>query len=436
MSPLESVCVIGLGQIGLPAAILLAECGLKVTGVDIRDDWIGQLDAGTAAMDEPGLTERYVAARQKELTFATKPVPSDVFLIAVPTPVKNYTADLSLVEDAVVSLLPVLHKNNLLILESTVPPMTTDVWMSKLLKKHRWDPASLDIAHCPERVLPGSVLAELIGNARIVGGTTPQATERAGSLYRLFVKGEILETTAVNAETAKLMENTYRDVNIALSNELVKISSVLPIEPLEIIRMANYHPRVQLLQPGPGVGGHCIAVDPYFLVEKAIHHTPLIQKARTINDKMPYHVASRVLELISTIADPKVAVFGLAYKGNVSDTRESPALRVLEYLVREGIRLALHDPKLSEPKSFFGLACTSAGHAAENSDLLLVLADHEEFRDGINDALISRMRRPLVVDTRNILTEDKLGGAVLLNFNNLFSSLRTPQREQGKAGVH
>lgn len=422
--PIQSVCVIGLGYVGLPTAVLIADSGLRVTGVDIREEWISELSSGNMPLDEPGLQARFLRAVSKGLTFSTKPVMADVFVIAVPTPVHaDRLANLDLLESAVASIVPVLKERDLIVIESTIPPTTTDRWLPEVLRRHGWDDVSrLDVAHCPERILPGRIMHELVHNARIIGGTTPRATMRASSLYRMFVDGKLLETNAVNAEMTKLMENTFRDVNIALSNELVKISSVLPIEPLEIIRMANYHPRVHLLQPGPGVGGHCIAVDPYFIVEKALNETPLIQTARHTNATMPEFIAKRLLQLLTGIPSPKIAVFGLAYKGNVADTRESPSLEIVKLLSsRPHVRLNLHDPMVHPNSIFHGHSNMTAIEAASNADMLIVLTDHACFGESINDALLALMRTPLVVDTRNCIRKESITGGTVINFDSLFA---------------
>lgn len=279
-----------------------------------------------------------------------------MFIIAVPTPNdQDQKANLSYVHSAIQSILPVVRKDNVIIVESTIPPRTMDDVVAPLFEAAGWNvKEDLFLAHCPERVLPGRILIELIENTRIVGGCTSQAAYRAAEVYRKVVTGEVIETSALSAEMSKLMENTYRDVNIALANELAKISDKLGVDALEVIQLANCHPRVQLHLPGPGVGGHCIPVDPYFIIEKAAAESPLMTQAREINNSMPQFVVDHV----SKIVEPrgKIAVLGLTYKGNTDDVRESPAMEIVRLLSKEGYVLSMHDPHVRQEKVEFPLA--------------------------------------------------------------------------------
>lgn len=404
----ERCCVVGLGYIGLPTAAVFADRGWDVLGVDVDPHVVTTVNQGGVHIEEPGLPE--LLRRQVEsgrLRAALAPEAAEVFIIAVPTPVDvDKRANLNYVKEAVHSLLPVLAPGNVIIVESTIPPRTMDDYVAPMLTEAGWRIGeNLFLAHCPERVLPGRILHELIQNHRIVGGVDKASTLRAVQVYRTVVQGEVMETEAVTAEMTKLMENTYRDVNIALSNELVQISDRLGIDAWEVIRLANYHPRVQLHQPGPGVGGHCLAVDPYFITEKAPTEARLIRTARRINSNMPAYVANRILEAVRGIDTPKVALFGLAYKGNVDDVRESPALAVWEILSKEpGIQVVAHDPIVPAKKVSIPLA--GEEEALRDADCLVILTDHTPFAHLEGKRLALLMRTPFILDTKGILKLD------------------------------
>lgn len=396
----NKLCVVGLGYIGLPTAAVFAENDWEVTGVDIDPIAVDEINRGKAHIKENGLDE--VVGRVVEegkLVARMSPVEADVFIIAVPTPHnEDLTANLHYVENAIKSLLPVLKKDNIIIVESTIPPRTTRDVVEPILRQAGFISGDdIYLAHCPERVLPGKILVELYENNRIVGGINTVSAKRAADVYRTFVKGKVIETTAESAEMAKLMENTYRDVNIALANELTKISEGLDIDALEVISLANEHPRVNIHQPGPGVGGHCLAVDPYFIIEKANEKARLISEARSINNSMPQFVINQVKKV--TDKSSKIAVCGLAYKGNVDDVRESPAIKVVEELLSENYEVQIYDPHVKQEKVGFKLSTYQ--EALQDADIMLILTDHKEF-ENLNWMDISLlMRTPIVVDTKN-----------------------------------
>ncbi|MFC0613384.1 nucleotide sugar dehydrogenase [Scopulibacillus daqui] len=404
---MEKVCVIGLGYIGLPTAAIFAKAGYHVLGVDINNKIVSTLTKGNIHIEETGLRKVVTEAVQSgKLKADIKPAPSDVYIIAVPTPVHDdNTANIDAVIQAVQSILPYLRKGNIVIVESTVPPGTIQDVVVPMLKKAGWVLENNDIylSYCPERVIPGNILHELIHNTRIVGGYTREAASESAKVYRKVVKGEVLETEAAAAEMAKLMENTYRDVNIALANELVKISKKLNINAHEVIRLANKHPRVNIHQPGPGVGGHCIAVDPYFIVEKAENEAKLIKLARDINQSMPSFVASHVKLLISHIENPKVALLGLAYKGNSDDIRESPAIQVYRLLKNlNGIRINIYDPYIKQEN--INIDLVSLDKALSEAHLAVVLTDHKEFKQFDAQLFIKNMKTPVIFDTRDCIS--------------------------------
>ncbi len=397
---MKNVCVLGLGYIGLPTAVMLAGSGYIVTGVDINKEIVDKINHGGIHISEPHLSERVAdAVSRGRLRAAHKPESADVFIIAVPTPfTPDKKADLSYVADAAESIVPCLKKGDLVILESTVPPRTTlDVLLPILAKSGLRVGSELFVAFCPERVLPGNILEELVKNDRVVGGINESSAVLARDLYASFVEGEIYLTGATTAEITKLMENTYRDVNIALANEFALIAENIGVNVWEAIEFANRHPRVNIHQPGPGVGGHCIAVDPWFIVEKADGLARLIETSRHINDHMPSHVARTILELTRGIHSPKAALLGLTYKANVNDCRESPSVEIAHQLESQGIRLGIYDPLAKDGRT------VPLSEALYRADLLVLLVNHDDFRF-INPAKVAPlMRRRLVFDTRNVL---------------------------------
>ena len=400
-----NVCILGLGYIGLPTAAVLAAHGARVHGMDVNPRVVDTINRGEIHIVEPEL-DAFVrsAVASGRLTAHLQPQPADVFIIAVPTPFKDdHKPDLSYVDSATLALAPVLAAGNLVILESTSPVGTTER-VSALLAQARpdlriaLDADSTDIdvcvAHCPERVLPGQVIRELVENDRIVGGITNACTERAVAFYGAFVKGQCLATTARTAEMCKLTENAFRDVNIAFANELSLICETMQVDVWELIRMANRHPRVNILQPGCGVGGHCIAVDPWFIVDSAPAQARLIRTAREVNDYKPQHVVSTTLATAKELGARKIAVLGLAFKPDIDDLRESPALQIALALSRQH-GLMIVEPHVDTLPAALAAApgCTLVplDTALREAELLLVLVRHSAFLAPLRDDVRARV---------------------------------------------
>ncbi|MCP3739688.1 nucleotide sugar dehydrogenase [Rossellomorea sp. BNER] len=415
----KTMCVVGLGYIGLPTAAMFAKADWDVTGVDINSIAVEKLNRGEVHIEEVGLGELVKEVVSKgNLKAQLEPTSAECFIIAVPTPHNDdHTANLNYVVSATKSILPFLNKGNTIIVESTIPPRTMDDVVAPILNGNGWVVGEdIYLAHCPERVLPGRILIELVENTRIVGGINDISAQKATEAYRSFVKGDILITSAVSAEMSKLMENTYRDVNIALANELAKISEKLEINALEVIDLANRHPRVNLHCPGPGVGGHCLAVDPYFIIEKAPEESVLISDSRKINNSMPSFVVEQVKKMYPNRSS-KIAVFGLTYKGNIDDVRESPAMDVLEELKEEGYRLGIYDPHVQQEQVYFHLS--SYQEAINQADCILILTDHNEFKKLEEDKITSLMNKPVIFDTRNCVNISNTN-IEYYNYGNLF----------------
>jgi UDP-N-acetyl-D-mannosaminuronic acid dehydrogenase len=408
------VAILGLGYIGLPTAAVLATRGIPVVGVDVNEATVKAVANGEVPFVEPDLAVAVSGAvSMGNLTASTETPRADAYVIAVPTPfAEDHRADLRFVRSAVEAIAPQLEPGNLVVLESTSPPGTTEQvsrWLGELrpdlvLPHSSEGVADVHVAHCPERVLPGRIMIEMVTNDRVVGGMTPCCARRAASLYRVFCQGGIVLTDAASAEMAKLVENAYRDVNIAFANELSLISEEIGLDVWEVIRLANHHPRVQVLDPGPGVGGHCIAVDPWFIVGVAPLAAPLIRAARDINDAKPHHVAAQVIQTSARFRDPTVACLGLAYKANVDDLRESPAVEVVADLARSRPDL---DIRVAEPlvrrlppelEDADNVRLQPAAEAVADADIVVLLVDHDHFR-----ALSrSRLAGKVVYDTRGL----------------------------------
>ena len=398
------VCIIGQGYIGIPTATLFADNGCEVLGVDIHPEKVDKLNVGELPIEEPGLEKKLKSAIAKNNYLAsTTPQESDVFIITVPTPTNtdDLSCDLTKVKKACDDITPHLKKGNIVIVESTIAPMSTDNIIKPIFEKAGFTIGEdLYLAHCPERVLPGKIIEELINNDRIIGGVTPQCSDKVAEVYKVFVKGKLMKTEAKTAEMSKCMENTFRDVNIGLANELAKICSKIGVNTLDVIELANEHPRVNIHQPGPGVGGHCLAIDPYFIYALAPEEAKMIKLARDINNSMPQFVVDKtkdILKNVENIKNPKIAILGVAYKGNTDDLRESPALVIIELLKNEGYEIAIHDPHINNENY------SNFEETIENADICLVLSDHDEFKDLDYDLIVGKMKSPVVFDTKNIV---------------------------------
>ena len=414
------VCVVGLGYIGLPTAAIIARAGCQVRGIDVSQKVVDTINRGQIHIEEVDLDGLVQGVVSRGLLSASLTVaPADVFVIAVPTPFDDdHAPDISYVLAAARSVAPVLKAGDIVILESTSPVGTTEE-IRDLIAQMRPDlrvpghmtgnlareTPDISIAYCPERVLPGRILEELTNNDRSIGGITPRCARKALAFYKIFVRGTCIATDARSAEMTKLVENAYRDVNIAFANELSMVADKMGLDVWEVIRLANRHPRVNILQPGPGVGGHCIAVDPWFIVHSAPAETPLIRTARGVNDGKMRHVAMKAEALIAAHPDARVACLGLAFKANIDDFRESPARLVASMLAqRFGERIQIVEPYTAElPREFDGTGATliDLDTALEDTDILIVLVDHDVFRH----VPLAERATKIVYDTRGIWTD-------------------------------
>jgi UDP-N-acetyl-D-mannosaminuronic acid dehydrogenase len=399
------ICVIGLGYIGLPTASLLATKGYSVHGVDVSPKVVNTISEGKIHIVEPDLDVLVKSAvHSGNLTANFEPAEADVFIIAVPTPFhkdqnsQDPVPNLSYIKEATRAISPFVREGNLVILESTSPVGTTDeVVAAELQKLGHSVGEKVFVAHCPERVLPGRILVELVENDRVVGGINDASTQKAVDFYQEFVRGTVYGTSAKTAEMVKLVENSYRDVNIAFANELSMICDEENIKVWDVIELANKHPRVNILQPGPGVGGHCIAVDPWFIVDRSPKLAKLIKTARQVNDQKPHWVIERVREKAQKFKNPVIACLGLTYKADVDDLRESPALDIVKHLLEEkaGIILAC-DPHVTNLE---GVELVSLAQAIKSADILLILVDHKSFRK----ISAADLKEKIVIDTRGII---------------------------------
>ncbi len=398
---MASISVVGLGYVGLPTASMLASRGHDVYGLDTNERTVRELSEGRTDIREPELdTLVQAAAASGHLHCGTTARPADVFIIAVGTPIQaDHSADLGAVMAAARSVATVLKRGDLVILESTVPPGTTVGPLREILETSGLRAGrDFRLSHCPERVLPGNLILELVTNDRIIGGFDEASSRASSEVYRSFVTGKLLETDATTAELVKLMENTFRDVNIALANEFALIAERLGIDAWEAIRLAGHHPRVKFMSPGPGVGGHCIPVDPWFVVEAAPDLAKLIATARAVNDGMPAHVVQLVRAALTDLAGAIIVTLGTTYKADVADTRESPAAHVIHALRHQGATVRAHDALLSpEP---------AVEELASGADALVLLVDHKAYRQLDPQALARRMHQRIIVDTRGKLDRE------------------------------
>ena len=380
----KKVCVIGLGYIGLPTAALLANKGYDVHGVDVVQSTVDTINQGKIHIVEPELdTFVKAAVNSAKLKAATKPTQADVFIIAVPTPFhEGYVPNIDYVLNATKAIAPYVKEGNIVILESTSPVGTTDK-VEDVLKEEGVDTSKLFIAHCPERVLPGQIMRELVENDRIVGGTTPEATQKTVEFYNTFVSGEVLSTTARTAEMAKLTENSFRDTNIAFANELSILCDKFDIDVWELISLTNRHPRVNVLQPGAGVGGHCIAVDPWFIVHAGGDDAKIIRTAREINTYKTEWSIEKIKNAALKFENEngrkaKVACMGLAFKPDIDDLRESPALYIARRLVSDGLDVLAVEPNIESHDEF---TVIDYKNAVKEADVVAFLVGHKEFKD-------------------------------------------------------
>lgn len=404
----KNICVLGLGYIGLPTSAMFATHGCNVYGVDINEKVVNSLNQGKIVIEEPYLDIMVQAAvRSGHLKAGTKPVKSDVFIIAVPTPMKkNKTADMSYVKKAAESIVPYLEKGNTVILESTSPTGTVKELLIPILEKSNLKIGDeLFVGHSPERVLPGKVLWELVNNNRIVGGINAKSSEIIKDLYRVFVNAEIYLTDSTTAEMCKMMENTYRDVNIALANELAMISEDIGINAWEVIELSNKHPRVNIHQPGPGVGGHCLAVDPWFIVQKNPELAKIIKLSRETNENMPLYVFNKIENILKDIKGEKnITILGISYKPNIDDLRESPIIEIIKLLENKNYKIEIYDPHVTS----YRYLNKNLLDASKDSDLIILGVNHDEFINLPISKIGDVMRNKNILDTRNFLNSENI----------------------------
>lgn len=397
----QKICVLGMGYIGLPTACTFATHGIQVVGIDINQEIVHGLQNGHLHIYEPGLRSLVKSAMDSgNLSISASPEPADAFIIAVPTPITSEkNADLEAVKSAANSIIPHLRAGNLVILESTSPPRTTFDIVAPILEKSGLK-AGIDfmLAYSPERVLPGKILEEIVQNTRVIGGINERSAAAGKELYSVFVKGDILLTNATTAEMVKLMENTYRDINIAIANEFAHLADRFGVDAWEAIQIANRHPRVNILNPGPGVGGHCISVDPWFLVEAAPDISPLIHTAREVNDNQPHFVVETMKKKLGSLQGHKITVFGLSYKPNIDDLRESPAIEIVKLLLKEQASVTVYEPY--KPDGFHGnvKAANSLQDALQECEILLLLVAHQEFTALIPQEVTKLTKARIAVD--------------------------------------
>ena len=397
---MKKICMIGIGYVGLPTAAMFASKGHKVIGYDLNQKAVDALNKGEIIIEEPGLLELVKDCVQKGNLSATTTCPPDcdVYIIAVPTPInEDKTADMSYVESATKAIVPHLKKGCIVILESTSPPRTVEDLMIPILKETGLlIGEELLVAHSPERILPGKVIEELRTNSRIVGGINEKSSLEVKKVYESIVEGEIFITTSTTAEMCKVMENTFRDVNIALANELAKISEELGVNAFEVIRLANHHPRVNLLSPGPGVGGHCIALDPWFLVEKS-ENAKLIKQARLINDSMPKFVFDKIKTILGGFNGQTIALFGVTYKPNIDDIRESPVMNLLNMLKKENVKVNVCDPHAKDQIE----NNMDIYEALKDASIMVLGVNHDEFKNIDFSKVSTLLKDKNILDTRN-----------------------------------
>ena len=399
----NSISIIGLGYIGLPTAALLASKGFKIKGIDINKNVVKNINEGKVHIVEPGL-EAYVrsAVAKGNLKAYTEVQASHIYIICVPTPFKKNSEfpmpNIDFVREAVESISPHVKKGDLVILESTSPPGTTEM-VRDILQKNEVDTSTIFIAYCPERVLPGKIMNELVNNARVIGGINSQSAEVIAAFYKTFVNGEILKTDAKTAEMCKLIENSFRDVNIAFANELSLLCDKNEVDVWELIKLANHHPRVNILQPGTGVGGHCVAVDPWFIVSQDPENSRIIKTAREINDSKSQWVADKIKFKADSIGTKKVACLGLAFKPNIDDLRESSAVKVVDSLIEQGYEVSCVEPNIVEHEKY---NLIKIKEAIEQFDVIALLVSHKNFS---SKAILTELKNNGALDFCGTLSE-------------------------------
>lgn len=398
MEMVKKVVVIGIGYVGLPLAIMLARSGYQVTGVDIQDSIVNSVNEGVLNMSEDGVRRVFEEPIVRGNLFAQKiPALADVFIICVPTPLerRKRVADLSLVIQATESIAPYLRTGNLVILESTVPPRTCQNLVTPIIESVGLKVGQdVFLAHCPERILPGEVLREIVENDRVIGGVNQESTKMAKEIFSSFVKGNLYETDDVTAELVKLMENTYRDVNIALANEFTAVAEGLGIDILRAIELANKHPRVDIHKPGIGVGGHCIPIVPWFIKQVDSTNSRLITVARKINDEVPSKIVAKIKKALNDIKNPHIVALGIIYKPDTYDTRNSPAQEIIDSLQADGYQVKSYDPQVK------GYQYESIVSIVKGVDCLVVLVEHKSIREelALKEVEIKKaMRHPLIM---------------------------------------
>ena len=396
----KTIIVIGTGYVGLPAALLLAKAGYDVVGVDINENLVRAINEGVLLINEEDLQGLMADPDVKaNLRAQSMPCEGDVFIIAVPTPLdhRKKLADMSYVDQSMQDIMPFLRPGNLVIIESTIPPLTCRERITTMIEQATDLKVgeTIFLAHCPERILPGDIFYEIVHNDRIIGAIDEKTREMAAEIYASFVKGALLRTDDVTAELVKLMENTYRDVNIALANEFNSVAKTLGVDGFEAITLANRHPRVDILRPGIGVGGHCIPIDPWFIKEVDPANSRLIFASRLINEEMPGKVAGRIRRAVRDVTDPNIVAIGAAYKANTEDLRESPAMEVVTHLQEDGYAVAHYDPLVE------GMGYDSLAAACKGADCLAVLVAHDvvmhELREH-EDKVKAAMRTPIIIE--------------------------------------
>ena len=396
-----------MGYIGLPTATMFSCYGHKVIGVDVNEKVVNNINKGKIIIEEPNLEELVEDVVKKgNLIASILPKESDVFIISVPTPIKDdKTSDMSYVISATKSIVKYLKKGNIVVLESTSPVGTTEEVVKPIIEESGLKVGrDIMLGYCPERVIPGKIIYELKNNDRVIGGIDKKSAEEIRKIYKTIVDGNIYLTDCKTAELCKLMENTYRDVNIALSNELLLICDKLNINVWEVIEYSNKHPRVNLHTPGPGVGGHCLAVDPWFIIEKEPELSNIIKSSRLLNDSMPEYVYNKIDKILQKDKSKKITILGITYKANTDDMRESPIIKLIDKLLKNNYNVKVFDPYIKD----FQINCQSILEACKDSDLLILGVNHDYFKNLPLDEIKTTMKGNLILDTRNFLDKEEV----------------------------